>query len=181
MGTSSITGRSSSRRIVRRRRAAGFTLLELILVLAILAVVVALAVPTLHGFAASRGTTQCADQIVALCRWARTQSVTRGLTYRLNLDAGSGTYWLTVEQDDGTVASPGEEFGRVFRAPDGTRIDWNAPKQKDGQYVQFQPTGRTDPAIVRVTGRDNQVIEVACFSATELFHVVTDQERQQGL
>lgn len=150
--------------------------------MAILAIVVALALPTLHGFARGHRTSDCADNIVALSRWARTQSITRGLNYRLHVDPAARTYWLSYVREDGTEGPIGEgEWGLVYNAPDGVRLDWDAPQQPDGRYIQFQPNGRTDAARITVTGADNKPIEIACFSATEMYHVVSDSERQQGL
>src|SRR5689334_13604841 len=119
-----------------RRRPAhpGFTLLELILVMTIVAIIVAMASPMLRGFGEGRRVDNCAGELVALTQWARTQAMTRGATYRLNMDPNSRTYWLTVDQGDGiTFASPGTEFGRVFVAPDGVTLDWDVVPQQDGQ------------------------------------------------
>ena len=146
----------------------------------ILAIVALVAAPALGTFGKGRGAGNCADQIVSLTRWARTQSITRGVTYRLNLDPSARTYWLSQVRDDGTVDVLGEEFGRVFTAPEGVTLNWTAPQQQDGQYIQFLPTGRTDPATIRVADMRGKVIEITCYSPTEMFHVVTDLERQQG-
>lgn len=149
--------------------------------LAIIAVVVGMAVPTLHGFAQGHRTINCAEQIVALTQWAHTEAVTRGETYRLNIDPNRRAYWLTVQRDDGQFVNVGREIGQQFIAPDGVMLSWDAPKHDDGQYLQFMPTGRTDPGNIQLTGPDGKVIRIACFSATELYHIVTDQEKQQGL
>lgn len=150
------------------------------MVIMIIAIVALIAAPALATFGKGRGVGNCADQIVALTRWARTESITRGVAYRLNLDPATGTFWLTVVNDDGTVGQLGEDFGRVFSAPAGVVIDWNAPTQQDGRYIQFLPTGRTDPATIRVSDRGGKTIEITCYSPTELFHVVTKAEAQQG-
>jgi prepilin-type N-terminal cleavage/methylation domain-containing protein len=186
---SSITGTStpSSKAAARRRIAVtAFTLLELILVMAIIAIIVGLAVPSLNGFAKGRRTTSCADQIVALTHYAHTQAITRATVFRLNLKPGSGnqpaTYWLSVQQDDGTFGPTGDSMGLEFQAPDGVNITWNAPRQPDGDYIQFQPNGRTDPCTIQVLGADRQVILIACPSATELFKVMSPEEaRSLGL
>jgi prepilin-type N-terminal cleavage/methylation domain-containing protein len=170
----------------RRRRTMGFTLLELILVLAIIAVIVGMSIPSLHGFAQGRRTTACVDQIVALTQYAHTQAITRGTVYRLNMRPASmnsrATYWLTVQQDDGQFRPTGDSLGLEFQAPDGVDISWNAPSHADGQYIQFQSTGRTDPATIHVMGADRQDFLIACPSATELFKAMTPQEaRAAGL
>jgi len=155
--------------------------------MAIIAILVGLAVPSLHGFSQGRRTTACADQIVSLTRYAHTQAITRATVYRLNLQPASGrqpaTYWLTLQQDDGTFGPTGDSMGLQFEAPEGVNITWNAPRQPDGgEYIQFQPMGRTDPATIQVLGADGQTIFIACPSATELFKVMTPEEaRSMGL
>lgn len=159
----------------------GFTLLELVLVMVILLVAAAIAVPSLSSFGKGRRTDNCAAQLVALTKWARTQAIATGMTYRLNIDPGKRTFWLTVQHDD-VVESPGEEFGREFALPDEVTIDWNAPQQQDGQYIQFLPTGRTDPATIRLTDTSGgAVIQIGCLTATERYHVLTQDEIQQQI
>ena len=48
-----------------------FTLIELILVLALIAIVVGIALPSLSGFASSQSVGDSADRMMALARWAR--------------------------------------------------------------------------------------------------------------
>lgn len=149
----------------------GFTLLELVLVMAILCIAMAMVAPSLRGFGRGRGAGDCAAQLVALGGWARTQAISRGVVYRLNLDPATRTYWLTVQRENATEFL-GEEFGRTFTAPDGVAIDWDVLEREDGRYVAFHPSGRTDPATIQLTDADGTVIEIACLSATELFRVV---------
>ena len=161
----------------------GFTLLELILVMAVIAIIVGMAVPRLSGFAKGRQISGSADELVSLAHYARTQSINNGKIYRLYVQSGTpGKFWIGVEQDDGTYGTTGDVSGRNFVTPDGVSLQWiKAPQQPDGQYIQFQPTGRTDPASLEIRGADKQVIDIACFSATEEFHVVTATDRAKGL
>ncbi len=148
------------------------------MVMAILVVVVAMAAPSIREFGRGRGGVDCAAQIVALTRWARTQAVTEGAVYRLNFDAANRSYWVTVERY-GYFESPGQEFGRLFTAPDSVeRLECSAPGGPDGQYVQFWPTGRTDAASIRLTDGRGEVTEIVCRSPTELFHVVNPDGTQ---
>ena len=159
-------------------RRSGFTLLELVAVMAILVVVVAMAAPSIREFGRGRGSTDCAAQIVALSRWARTQAITEGAVYRLNFDLPNRSYWVTVERY-GYFESPGQEFGRLFTAPESVeRLDCTAPQTPDGQYVQFWPTGRTDTATISLTDARGEVTRVVCPSATELFHVLNPDGTQ---
>ena len=138
----------------------------------------------------------CASQIVAVTRWARARAIADGISYRLNVDPQQGRYWLTMQDPAGVDFGPvGEEFGRVFVAPEGITLAWAVPPQQQqqastgllsnqasqqpaaqsvGPYVEFRPDGRTDPAVLRLTDTGtNAVVEVACPSATEMFRVTT--------
>jgi prepilin-type N-terminal cleavage/methylation domain-containing protein len=68
-----------------------FTLVELVLVMVVIAVVAAMVMPSLSGTARGRRLGDTANQIVALARMARTQSVTEGKMYRLNIDPNGGS------------------------------------------------------------------------------------------
>jgi prepilin-type N-terminal cleavage/methylation domain-containing protein len=178
--------RPPSKQVTRVGAPAGFTLLELILVMAIIAIIVGLSVPSLHGFAQGRRTSACADQIAALAHYAHTQAITRATVYRLNIKPAAmnqpAMYWLTVQAEDGTFVPTGDTMGLQYPAPDGADISWNAPQQADGQYIQFMPTGRSDVATIVVRGADRQVIYIACPSATELYKVMSiDEARSLGI
>ena len=148
-------------------KARGFTLVELVLVMLVIAVVVAMVAPSFHGANRGRRAGDTASQIVSLASYARSQAITQGKTYRLNLDPDAGTYELSKRDYDVF-----EVMGNwSYSTPDGVRIACDLQPQQDGLYIEFRPTGRTDPAIIRVSDDDGMVIEVICESATELFHV----------
>ena len=155
---------------------AGFTLLELILVMVIICTVLAMAAPSLRGFFASRQTADAAAQIVALTQWARSQAVAEGRTYRLNFDVEAGTYWLT-SQEGGAFRPLQCEFGRVFSLPEGTRIRWDGTSEDlSHTRILFYPNGRTQETAVRLTGHQGEVVEIACPSPTEPFRVIMPSE-----
>src|SRR3954470_17536541 len=77
-----------------------FTLLELILVMLILTLIVGLVVPSLRRFSQGRNLGYAATQITAMANYAHTQAISQGKPYRLNLDPGNGTYWLTARTYD---------------------------------------------------------------------------------
>jgi prepilin-type N-terminal cleavage/methylation domain-containing protein len=179
-------------------RASGFTLLELVMVMMLLCVVAAMAVPSFRGFGKGRRVGACGAQLVTLAQYARTQAVTRAETYRLNVDPATGTYWLTVERagngDGGAFERPGDEMGRVFAAPEGVTIAWDGPwptsagpRGRGGAqypYVDFLPTGRTSAAVSLLLtdhnggAADGMVTEVACLSPAEPFRVLTTEGGQ---
>ena len=161
-----------------RRKSSGFTLLELIVVLLILALVAGLVAPKMRAFTVGQSTDNAAEQIVVLARYARTQAITEGASYRLNFDSGGGAYWLT-SSDAGVFKPVSGEYGEHLTLPDGAQMRTDRAAQSDGTYVTFQSTGRTDPAHVWITDKQGKVVEVACTSATELYRILPPEEMTQ--
>lgn len=190
-------GRAATPRRVRGR--VGFTLLELVLVVVIIAVVVGIASPLLNNFGRGRLLGDTADHVVMMARWAHTQAVTRGLNYRLNFDPTKRTVWLSVQNGPSfetllqsqngtpgqslsgtttTYAGVGEEIGYTYNVQDPINFSTSLVQQTDGMYVQFRPSGRSDPASISFTDQAGNVIEIGCLATTEQFHVLSEDERQ---
>ena len=152
----------------------GFTLLELIGVLMIIALLMAIMAPSLRGFAASRQTVEGAAQIVALMAHARDMAVNEGGAYRFNLDPQLSSYWLTRQESANYIGVKGL-FGQIFSLPGDVTAQWldehgNVVARKQ---VSFYPTGRVEPAILHLTGRDGKVAMVRCDAPTETYRVQT--------
>src|SRR3954468_13304020 len=152
-----------------------FTLLELVLVMLVMAVVLAMVAPSMSGFGAGREAEYAGAQIVTLCQWAHEQSVTEGKTYRLNFDRARNAYQVTV-QVGGVYQKINNDFGQLFTVPDGVTMEWDAPQESGLYYVDFHPSGRAQPVKIRVTARTGQVTLIGNRTATELPHVMTQEE-----
>ena len=127
-----------------RNHPRAFTLVELVLVMVVIAVIAAMVVPSLSGSARGRRIGDTANQIVSLARLARTQAVTDGKTYRLNIDPNGGSYWLTVRDADAF-----QVLGNwSYTVPEGLRVECSLQPQQDGLYIEFKQTGRSDPATI---------------------------------
>ena len=154
----------------------GFTLLELILVMVIISTVLSMAAPSLRGFFASRKTDDAAFQIIALTKLARSQAITEGRIYRLNMDVDESTYWLTA-RDEGVFSQLNKEFGRIFLLPEGTSAELEKENEEiDEPYIEFYPQGRTETSTIRLTDRRGDIFEIACLSPTEQFRMVETEE-----
>jgi prepilin-type N-terminal cleavage/methylation domain-containing protein len=201
----------------RPNKSAGFTLIELIAVMLVLAIAAALVAPSLLNFRVGRFNSNTATTLMGMANYARAQAESEGRTYRLNFDPQAGTFWLTAQGDDGTYTAPGNDFGMRAQISDGSRMDVTINPQANVQmnipstvtqnavqlqpgvsdpiasqvntlmqnqrtdtqpYVEFQPSGRTDTALVKLTDRLGNVIEVSCASATETFRILQPGELQ---
>jgi len=154
-----------------RRRSAGFTLLELVLVMLIMCTVLGMAAPSLRGFFASRKTADAATQIVALTQLARSLAVCEGRLYRLNVDCESGSYWLTAQRF-GAFERVKRDYGRTFLLPDGTACELERDDDVASRdYIQFYPDGSQDAATIVLADRQGSTLAIACPSPAESFSV----------
>lgn len=159
----------------RRRESSGFTLLELVMVMVILAIVAGAMAPSLRGFGIGRQTSNSADLIVGLADYAQTQAIAEGRTYRLNFDPSGQAFWLTA-QENGAFVPLNNDYGQRFELSQGMSIQTNLPQQPDGQYAEFSATGRLVPATITLTDSQEFQIEIGSLSATERFHILQPGE-----
>jgi prepilin-type N-terminal cleavage/methylation domain-containing protein len=171
-----------------------FTLLELVAVMVILTILMMAVAPALNTFGLARQTEQCAAQIIALAQWARDQAISEGRAYRLYFNPASQSY--QVRMQDGAVYVPlpagqqagggagfvetGNDFGREFTVPEGVKLTVTSPTEGGMNYLEFRPSGRTDPVQVRIEDAGGKVIELACQSAAEPLRAVDpDQDSRR--
>ena len=101
----------------------GFTLIELVMVLVIIAIVVGITAPSLGNFITARKLADAASQLAALAHHARNAAISEGRTYRLVVDESAGTYWVEA-QDGASFVSPGTSLSTHYTLPSGTSAHW---------------------------------------------------------
>ena len=159
--------RFSSERALQVDRA--FTLIELVLVLMVMAVVAAMVAPSLRGWSRGSALRTEGDQFLSLATWARTQSVSQAVRYRIEFDGA--TYRASIEQDAGYVADE-SKLGRSKSLPPGYKIEFTPIDDESAMTIDFSPLGRTTPSRVKITSDLGDSISLECSSAGETFHVV---------
>lgn len=158
----------------RTAQSRAFTLLELVLVLAIIASALAMVAASLSGFARGQRADNAARQFVSLTRWARSQAVTDGVSYRLTVDSAAGQWQLSVQDPatDSFIESP-SPFGRVFSVPEGVEIQAELPVTDGQQMITFDPTGRCDTGTLHFVGHGSDVT-VSCNTPVEVYCILKD-------
>jgi Tfp pilus assembly protein FimT len=147
----------------------------------------ALAAPSMRGWSRGARLRNAADEFVSMTRLARTKAVTDAAIYRVQIDRQTGTFKLMVQQGTQFVEVQ-DGLGRsASRLPDGGSIEISRtvdgggasafsaqpPSADGGLYaVNFYPTGRTDPARVRISDGAGHSIDIECASPAEQFRVV---------
>jgi prepilin-type N-terminal cleavage/methylation domain-containing protein len=148
----------------------GFTLFELVLVMAIIAVCAAVVAPYLGGFARGRVLPNTATQFAATARWCRSQAISEGVTYRLNFDAENGKWWVT--KGDGKIFKPvTDELGKEYVLPEGLVIETTLQPAEDGLYATFDPAGRSTTAAFKLKSGENW-IEVVCDTPRSSYRIL---------
>lgn len=153
----------------------GYTLLELVLVLAIIATTIAAAAPVLSKFARGQRAEEAARQFVALTRYARSQAVADGATYQLAIDTNAGKWQLKVLEDESTetYGEASGPFAKQYSVPEGIEIQAELTAKDGQQAITFDSTGRCDTGTVRFSGHGSE-ITVKCETPTETYRVVKD-------
>jgi type II secretion system protein H len=189
-------------RMITRARQPGFTLLELILVMMIICVVLAIASPSLRGWSKESALRNAAEDILATTRLARTQAITTGKTHRLCIPREGGYYLMVLEgtefvpvpSDFGFAPDLALNF-QIELAKDpaaamdprmgsqsriglsssrlGNGQEMLSSSQSDQPCIDFFPSGRTEPARIRVISQLSGSVEIACASPAEPFEIVT--------
>lgn len=145
------------------------------MVMVIVCIALASAAPALRDFWRGSRTRDEALQIMALTRWARSQSVAQARVHGLRFDPGAGTYRL--ETSDGLGTSPLlTEFGRTFVLPEDCRVEVTVTPGAEPNCIRFYPNGRSDGVRIRLSGPGTEEHEVAAPSPTEDFELRGDGE-----
>ena len=144
----------------QRRNA--FTLIELILVMAILTIAIAIAAPSMGSFFRGRTQDSEARRLLTLIRYGQSRAVSEGIPALLWVDVRSGTYGLELQSgytsddskaveltiDKDLTLEIGQNTGTVVRGRELPSIRFST----DGQFeasslTKTPPSGLSNPAM----------------------------------
>jgi len=124
-----------------QRPQAGFTLLELLIVILIMAVVVGFSIPRFSRTFSHLRLQVFASDVAKLLTYASRRAVARGEMLRIHFDLEGRRYWLAQAQEaapEGKSERVPDKFGRISSMPQGISLDPSA------REVTFYPDGRAD-------------------------------------
>jgi prepilin-type N-terminal cleavage/methylation domain-containing protein len=102
-------------------------------------------------------------------------SVDSGVKMQLEIDQSANTQMelpVNVEQD--AVQAPLAVADPTVQTPNTLMV--NRRDGKDGKYVEFEPSGRTDTVKIVLTDRLGASVRVGCTNPTDVFHVLAANE-----
>jgi len=118
----------------------GFSLVELLIVGALVGVLAAIAVPAIAGAVRQYAVTTASQQVVSAIRSARVQAVGRNQVLHVHFEAAAGTFQVMDN------AVPPAAVGSLFSLPVGTQfVDADTD-------IEFDTSGRlSTPALAPIT------------------------------
>lgn len=134
-------------------RARGFTLLEILVVLALAAIILALVLPRLGGGLEGLRVRTASRQVAALLRSARVHAIARGQTVAVTVDPRGGTLQVESAGRAGT--------SRRLTLPAGIRLavldEAARPRGDRPTRIRFSPRGGSDGGALAVTGAGRRI------------------------
>lgn len=141
-----------------RRGTAGFTLLEVTLVLLILAIAIGVVVPRLRDTDRARLESHV-RKLAVIVRFLRHEAILNGRTYRLNYSIDEASYWVTSSDGEDEASGFAPEEGIlakpvIFPEPIGfadlVLPDTFGEIQEGAGFTDFYPDGYVDLTLMHV-------------------------------
>jgi prepilin-type N-terminal cleavage/methylation domain-containing protein len=169
------------------RRAAGFTLIEIMVVLLILSSLIGLAATNMQRMMPSSATESGARQLLGLLDLARTQAISRGYAYEVQIDLEEQRYRILTPFDRGgnPSADPEDRTGLQWnRLPEGVLLeavlDEAGLRQERGlARVTFRPSGESHDFWAYLTheaGEDAYRVTVRVLGLTGLASLMAGEQ-----
>ncbi len=138
----------------------GYTLIELIIVLAIIGTVVSMSVPFVSSFLFRTNLQSSAEDMVSTLRWARRLAITKREEYRVVFDPQRGKYWLEDKEGNAEGERHSLQQNIVFADPDLNKIqeedgivEFDHP---DDSGISFYPQGTAESGSIYLKGKEGE-------------------------
>ena len=156
------------------RKSEGFSLLELLLVVVILAVIAALSVPSFSGAYSQVLIKKTVDDLAFAMRYAQAQAVTKQKYYQLQFDEPNVNYWLTradSEEKENFERISGK-MGKTFTIADGIIA------RPENPTVAFLPSGDIQKTQIQLEGKSQTFVVSTMDQKNHVLVYVLDEDRE---
>ena len=164
--------------------AAAFTLVELIIVMALMATMMALVAPSLARSLRGRNLDQEAKRFIAAIEWARNEAISQGVPMTVWMDVENGAFG--VESKPGySVAKPIQkrfELNADMHFERGNSSGGTTGSEGTLNAVELSPEGTPDPssiASLQLVDRFNSVVTITKTRDGWGYEIVKPQEQGQ--
>jgi type II secretion system protein H len=170
---------SSEGRKFKMKQEAGFSVIELMVVAVIMAIIVAISIPSLRSHTASVNLTKGASKVAASLKLARTRAVATNAPVVVEFDGDAGSYFLYQDDDEDGRCDANETCAGPYEMPNNTSI--NSVSFTNNE-ITFSPTGSaSETGNVVVASCDDLAKRVDVTAPTGLVYVsdIYDLERME--
>ncbi len=148
-----------------RRRGAGFTLIEMLIVMTVMGVITAVSLPSFVTAFRQRATRGAVDRLAMSHGLARATAVRFGRVAELHIDAANGRFWVEVDTSGtgvrDTIGVVNDFGGQVAMLSNRTLLCFDlrgltttrGACEAGDALVQFSLLGRTDTLQTTVLGK----------------------------
>lgn len=144
---------SSSLPISHSQFGSGFTLIEIMVVVAIIAVIATAAVPSLYGFVHKEGFHKTLNDVMEACRSARAEAIVRDHTSELIFHPRDGTCEAAATGGYGAWAHSAKIENCTIEMLD---VNLKEYKDADSVRVRFFPNGTSDEMTLVLRSDKNE-------------------------
>ncbi len=161
----------------RTRTASAFTLIELVLVLALIAMLLAAVAPRFNGFGRGQRLNNTVESFLAASRFARAQAIATAMPHRLETDLAEGTYWVSRFEAQ-TFQPVDGAWGRPTPLPNDVDIDVERIDDTGLTVIDYAANGSATPATVTFTAQWGQSVQISSTGLADPLRRVSNDRGQ---
>jgi prepilin-type N-terminal cleavage/methylation domain-containing protein len=156
----------------------GFTLLEVLIVLVIVALIIGIAVPNFRGAFEQSKLESASRNLATMFGTAQHLSVIHRLMFQIKFDSNNQEYQIVP--DSGFLKDNDDlpNFARRHKLPDGVKfgtVTINTPTTSETgsglEYLAFYPNGSSDGATISIYDESGAIVTLQVMKATGLVKV----------
>jgi len=161
-----------------KRLPAGFSLLELIVVLTLLSILTSAIVPVFAGSLESMRRDQAVRELLAVLKFAQERAIADSAEFRVYINEEKGVYWIESLQVAEDGARTFEELGESFTDPwvlpesiEFKKVKARDDRERDLKYISFFPSGACDYVEIELARNDRRTVCIQTKGALGRFEV----------